>query len=107
MKQDQKRLTPIEKIQKINQKIEKLKLQQQNVQKTFETKITALLKKEKAYHHDFNVLYGAILDVCEKINDHNNTDQISAFHEKGNLALSKKNKKESIIDESKKILKPK
>ncbi|CAO5682006.1 MAG: hypothetical protein HEEMFOPI_01557 [Holosporales bacterium] len=45
MKQEKKRLTPLQRIEKINQQIEKLKQQQQTVQKTFESKITTLLKK--------------------------------------------------------------
>lgn len=98
MKQDQKRLPPIEKIQKINQKIEKLKIQQQNVQKIFENKITMLLKKEKAYHHDFNVLYGGILDLCQKLNNpKNNESNIQQFQKIGKMALDKKQKNEKNI----------
>lgn len=87
------KLTPIEQLEKLNQKINKLKQQQQKVQQSFEVKITNLLKKKNAFHHDFNILYGAILDVCQKLNDpKNNKDQISVYREKGTLALSKKMK---------------
>ncbi|CAO5673887.1 MAG: hypothetical protein CNLJKLNK_01374 [Holosporales bacterium] len=90
------KLTPIEQLEKLNQKINKLKMQQQKVQKTFEEKITNLLKKKNAFHHDFNILYGAILDICEKLNDQqNNKDQISVYQEKGTLALSKKKKNDA------------
>ena len=93
MKQEKKRLTPIEKIEKINQQIDKLKQQQKNVQKTFESKITNLLKREKAYNHNFTILYGAILDICQKLNDQkNNKDQISHWEKIGNAALDKKKK---------------
>lgn len=109
------RLTPIERIEKLNQKINKLKQQQKNVQKTFETKIITLLKKENMFHHDFNILYGAILDICEKIKnpDHNKTS-IDSFLEKGQSALSKKKREsknktmdDSQINDSRKVLKPK
>ena len=100
MKQEKKRLTPLEKIEKINQQIEKLKQQQQNVQKTFESKITSLLKKEKAYNHDFNTLYGAILDVCQKMNKLDlGHEQIKTWKTKGELSLFKKpNKKKYELD---------
>lgn len=95
MIQEKKRLTPIERIEKINQQILKLKLQQQNVQKTFESKITTLLKKEKVYNHDFTILYGAILDICEKLNDQqNNKEQLSHWEKMGSSALEKKKKTE-------------
>lgn len=95
MNQEKKRLTPLQKIEKINQQIEKLKQQQQKVQKTFEAKIANLLKKEKAYTHDFNILYGAILDVSQKLNDSkNNQEQISNWEKIGSSALVKKQKSE-------------
>lgn len=95
MKQEKKRLTPIERIEKINEKILKLKQLQQNVQKTFESKITNLLKREKIYNHDFTILYGAILDTCQKLNDQqNNIDQISSWEKIGTMALEKKQKNE-------------
>lgn len=95
MKQEKKRLTPIERIEKINQQILKLKQQQQNVQKTFESKITALLKKEKVYAHDFTLLYGAVLDICQKLNDQeNNNAQILTWEKIGSSALEKKKKAE-------------
>ena len=87
------KLSPLEKIEKINKQIEKLKKQQQDVQKTFESKIINLLKKEKAFHHDFTILYGSILDICQKLNDQkNNKDQISHWEKIGNAALDKKKK---------------
>lgn len=109
------RLTPIDRIEELNQKINKLKQQQKNVQKTFETKIITLLKKENMFHYDFNVLYGAVLDICEKIKnpDYNRTS-IDSFLEKGQAALSKKkreskNKKsdDHQSEKSRKVLKPK
>lgn len=87
------KLTPIEQLEKLNQKINKLKMQQQKVQKTFEEKITNLLKKKNAFHHDFNILYGAILDICEKLNDQkNNKDQIKHWEKIGMMSLDKKKK---------------
>ncbi|CAO5675668.1 MAG: hypothetical protein HEEMFOPI_00273 [Holosporales bacterium] len=95
MKQKKKKLTPLQQIEKINQQIEKLKQQQKTVQKTFESKITSILKKEKAYNHDFTTLYGAILDICQKLNDQqNNHDQLSHWEKIGITALEKKKKSE-------------
>ncbi|CAO5682814.1 MAG: hypothetical protein HEEMFOPI_01812 [Holosporales bacterium] len=95
MKQNKKRLTPIE-------QIEKLKLQQQTVQKTFESKITTLLKKEKVYNHDFTLLYGAILDICQKLNDQqNNNTQISSWEKIEITALEKKKKSEKTEQQKK------
>ncbi|CAO4848094.1 MAG: hypothetical protein FADNKDHG_01526 [Holosporales bacterium] len=85
------KLTPIAQLEKLNQKINKLKMQQQKVQKTFEEKITNLLKKKNAFHHNFNILYGAILDICEKLNDQkNHEDEISHWKKIGTTALEKK-----------------
>lgn len=91
MNHEKKRLTPIEKIEKINQQIEKLKRRQQTVQKTFESKIINLLKREKAFNYDFTILYGAVLDICEKLNDSkNNKKQIEHWKTIGNSSLEKK-----------------
>lgn len=93
---DKKKLSPLQKIHKINQKIEKLKQQSQNVQKTFETKITNLLKKEKAYHHDFTILYGAILDICQKMNRAEfNEETLKRFQTLGQSILEKKKNKKN------------
>jgi hypothetical protein len=120
MKQEKKRLTPIEKIEKINQQIDKLKQQQKNVQKTFESKITNLLKREKAFNYDFNVLYGGILELCQKLSDPKNHEtDIKKFQKLGELALDKKQKNEkkentknkndenSNTQQARKTLKPK
>lgn len=89
------RLTPIEKINKLNEKIEKLKQQQLSVQKTFESKITTLLKKEKAFNYDFTILYGGILDLCQKLNNpKNNESDIQKFQHIGTSSLIKKSKSE-------------
>lgn len=99
---NKQRLTPIEKINKLNEKIEKLKAQQKNVQKVFETKIITLLKKEKAFSHDFSALYGGILDICQKLNNQNNNESdIHKFQKLGALALEKKQRDDKIADTKK------
>ena len=87
------KLSPLEKIEKINKQIEKLKKQQQDVQKTFESKIINLLKKEKSFHHNFNTLYGAVLDGAQKLNKLDiNHEQIKIWEESGKSALLKSSK---------------
>lgn len=86
-------LSPLDKIEQIKNKIEKLKHQQEKIQISFEEKIISCLRKEKAFTHNFDVLYGAIIDITQKLNDEkNNINHIENWKKLGQKSLNKKNK---------------
>lgn len=57
----------LQKISAIHKKIELLQQQQTKLTTNLEIKIIALLKKEKAFENDFEVLYGAIYELTQKL----------------------------------------
>ena len=63
----------LQKIKNIDQKISELKQLQEKLQQQIELKIINLLKNEKAFAIDFEILYGAIYDLTQKLkNDSSN-----------------------------------
>lgn len=56
------------KLQKLNEKISELKQQQEKMHHQLGEQIIKLLISKNAFEVDFNVLYGAIIEVTEKIN---------------------------------------
>ena len=57
----------LQKIKNIDQKISELKQQQEKLQQHLELKIISLLKTEKAFTADFEILYGAIYELTKKL----------------------------------------
>ena len=63
----------LQKIKNIDQKITELKQQQEKLQQHLELKIIGLLKTEKAFAVDFEILYGAIYELTQRFkNDNSN-----------------------------------
>lgn len=56
-------------LQKLNDKINQLKQQQEKIHHQLGEKIIKLLISKNAFEVDFNVLYGAIIEVTQKINN--------------------------------------
>ena len=61
----------LQKIKDIDQKIAKLKYVQEKLQQHLELKIISLLKTEKAFAVDFEILYGAIYELTQKLKNDN------------------------------------
>ncbi len=61
----------LQKIKNIDQKITELKQQQEKLQQHLELKIIGLLKTEKAFAVDFEILYGAIYELTQKLKHDN------------------------------------
>ena len=57
----------LQKIKDIDQKITELKQAQEKLQQHLESKIISLLKTEKAFAVDFEILYGAIYELTQKL----------------------------------------
>jgi len=58
----------LQKISVIHKKIELLKQQQTKLTAKLELKIIALLKNAEAFENDFEILYGAIYELTQKLN---------------------------------------
>ena len=67
----------LQKIKEIDQKIAELKQAQEKLQQHLELKIISLLKTEKAFAVDFEILYGAIYELTQKLK-HDNTHNIDS-----------------------------
>ena len=61
----------LQKIKDIDHKITELKQQQEKLQQHLELKIISLLKTEKAFGVDFEILYGAIYELTQKLKHDN------------------------------------
>ena len=61
----------LQKIKEIDQKITELKQTQEKLQQHLESKIISLLKTEKAFAIDFEILYGAIYELTQKLKHEN------------------------------------
>ena len=61
----------LQKIKDIDQKITELKQAQEKLQQHLESKIISLLKTEKAFAVDFEILYGAIYEITQKLKHEN------------------------------------
>ncbi len=71
----------LQKIKNIDQKISELKQQQEKLQQHLELKIISLLKMEKAFTADFEILYGAIYELTQKFkNDNSHNLNSDYFH---------------------------
>ena len=69
----------LQKIKNIDQKISELKQQQEKLQQHLELKIISLLKTEKAFAVDFEILYGAIYELTQKLKN-DSSDNIDPNH---------------------------
>ncbi|MEI6627790.1 MAG: hypothetical protein WCN27_00040, partial [Alphaproteobacteria bacterium] len=69
----------LQKIKDIAQRITELKQQQEKLQQQIELKIIALLKTEKAFAVDFEILYGAIYELTQKLKN-DSYDNIDPNH---------------------------
>ena len=75
----------LKKINAIDKKIELLRQQQIKLTANIETKIIDLLKKEKAFYCDFEILYGAIYELAKKLK---NLDSQN-FNDSVNIEIAK------------------
>lgn len=89
----------LQKIKNIDQKISELKQQQEKLQQQIELKIITLLKTEKAFSVDFEILYGAIYELAQKLKndssdnldpDHLHSSQMANWRQIGLNLLQKK-----------------
>lgn len=89
----------LQKIKNIDQKISELKQQQEKLQQQIELKIITLLKTEKAFAIDFEILYGAIYELTQKLkndssnnldHDHLHSSQMANWKHLGLNLLQKK-----------------
>ena len=89
----------LQKIKNIDQKISELKQQQEKLQQQIELKIITLLKTEKAFSVDFEILYGAIYELAQKLKndssdnldpDHLHSSQMANWKQIGFNLLKKK-----------------
>ena len=69
----------LQKIKDIDQKITELKQQQEKLQQQIELKIIALLKTEKVFAVDFEILYGAIYELTQKLKN-DSSDNLNPNH---------------------------
>ena len=95
----------LQKIKDIDQKIAELKQSQEKLQQHLESKIISLLKTEKAFAVDFEILYGAIYELTQKLKHDNihNLDsanphavEIANWQQLGVSLLQKQRKKYKI-----------
>ena len=74
-------MNDLQKIKDLEKKINDLKQQQEKLKQHLEVKIISLLKKEKAFAGDFEILYGAIYELAQKLkhgnSNHHNSDNSS------------------------------
>jgi hypothetical protein len=78
----QRKLSKSQRIIAIHKKIESLKQQEEKLNKKLETRLITLLKNEKAFDCDFEILYGAIYELTQKlqnIDSHNLTNENDDF----------------------------
>jgi hypothetical protein len=112
----------LQKIRKIDQKIINLRHTQEKFQQQIELKIISLLKTEKAFATDFEILYGAIYELTQKLkNDsfhhidtnHHSAPEIANWRQLGISRLQKSkgkntnSKTNSATSVSRKIAVPK
>lgn len=101
----------LRKIKNIDQKILDLKQQQEKLQHDLELKIIKLLKIENAFTVDFEILYGAIYELTQKLkSDHFNTSNPDNLHSQAiakwrhlgveRLRKQKVSKKAAVINNS-------
>ena len=97
----------LQKIKDIDQKITELKQAQEKLQQHLELKIISLLKTEKAFAVDFEILYGAIYELTQKLqyDSVNNLDsanphaaEIANWQQLGLARLNKGNGKSGSKD---------
>ena len=88
----------LQKIREIDQKIVDLKHAKEKLQQQIELKIISLLKTEKAFATDFEILYGAIYELTQKLKndsfhnldpDHPSAPEIANWRQLGISRLQK------------------
>ena len=85
-------LSTQEKISKLDEKIDILKRQQSTLHRRLEAQIIDMMKSHKAFHVEFSILYGALDELMQKLQN-SDTTTLEIWQRKGLERLTKKAKK--------------